>query len=404
MRPGVRRPARRATIVGASAATLLVVIASPAGPRSVARAAPAAASPASFTIRLDARGSGSFTARGGVVDSGRASVRRTLAKARLIVTTTLIGGKGRLVLGSRQPCSARTGTWRVVSGTGAYATLTGQGTTSRASCARPFRATVVVLRGVVALPSAVLVPPGSYGGSTAQDAALLFDVAADGRSLADVLLGGFRYDCVRSDGLRLQGTSGVDSTFAGPFPIADDRTFSFKAGAMSIAGRFTGTGAQGTVGIDVTYPADPQGRTTKCSGSTTWTAGSPPPPPKRALAGTYCGFILGGGGVCVEVASDGRQARNVRAESKLTCGIVAKIPVTVTLTSDLTMPLRTDLSFRGSFTVPFEGATVRAGIAGTFDQSGGLTGTVGPSQVTISRDGAQLVCRGNANFTARLQR
>ena len=270
-------------------------------------------------------------------------------------------------------------------------------------CARPLGPVSVTYRGTVDLPPAAIAPPGPYGGSTAQDAAFLFDVTPDGRSIAKALLGQFRYECVRSDGLRIRGEWGVDSTLAGPFPIADDGTFSFKARALTIAGRFTPSGAQGTVSIDVGYPPDAQGRTQTCQGSVTWTAVTPPPPPKRALAGTYCGFILGGGGVCVEVTADG-QVRGVRAESTLTCGPVARIPVSVTLATDLVMPLRTDLSFRGSFPQQFEGATIQAGINGTFDQNGGLIGVVGPGQLTITRDGGPHICRGNGNFTAKLQR
>ena len=57
---------------------------------------------------------------------------------------------------------------------------------------------------------------------------------------------------------------------------------------MTLSGQFTATGAQGTIAIDVTYQPDTQGRTTACSGSTSWTASTPPPAPRRALAGTYC--------------------------------------------------------------------------------------------------------------------
>jgi hypothetical protein len=78
--------------------------------------------------------------------------------------------------------------------------------------------------------------------------------------------------------------------------------------------------------------------------------------------------------------------------------------VTVNIASDLVMPLRTDLSFRGSFPQQFEGTTIQAAISGTFDQNGGLTGVVGPGQLTITRDGGSQVCRGNGNFTAKLQR
>lgn len=396
-----RHPLRalRAAILGLAVAALL------AGPAvSGARGAQAVPAPATFTVRIDAGGRGTFTVRGGLSDQGRAAVRRAVAGGRLNATVTLTGSMGRIVLTSRRSCATGAGTWRVVAGTLAYAKLAGGGALAgRTRCARPLGPATVVFRGTVELPPALLAPPGAYGGRTAQGSAFTFEVTSGGRSVGKVLLGGFRYDCLRSDGLRSSGSSGVDSTFAGPFPIAVDGTFSFKGGAMTLSGRFTATGAQGTIAIDVTYPADAQGRTTACSGSTSWTATTPAPPPKRALAGTYCGFSLGGGGVCMDVTADG-QVRAVRAESKLTCGVVARIPVTVTIASELALPLRTDLSFRGSFAQPFEGRTIQAAISGTFDERGGLTGVVGPSQLTITRDGVQHICRGNGNFTATLQR
>ena len=380
---------------------LLVCLGPVPGDDGSAHAAP---SPAIFTVRVDARGLGTFTVRGALADQGRAVVRRAVVGGRLNATETLTGARGRIVLTSQSRCGGGTGTWRVVSGTLAYAALRARGTTTGLVCKRSAGPATFVHRGSVELPPAPLADPGAYGGWTTQDTAILFEVTADGRSIAKVLFGGFRYDCLRSDGLRIPAVPGGDSTFAGPFPIADDGSFSFKGGQLTIAGRFTSPGARGTVAIDVTYPPDAQGRTTTCKASVGWTATMPPPPPKRALAGTYCGFILGGGGVCVDVAADGRQVRGVRAESHLTCGIVAKIPVTVPIASDQPVPLFTDLSFRASFTQQFEGITIRPGISGTFDRNGGLTGVVGTGQVTITRDGAQHVCRGNGNFTARLQR
>jgi len=78
--------------------------------------------------------------------------------------------------------------------------------------------------------------------------------------------------------------------------------------------------------------------------------------------------------------------------------------VSVTVTDDQPVALRSDLSFRRSFATPFEGKSIGASISGTFDQNGGLTGSVGLSQPTIVRDGVTHICRGGGLFTARLQR
>ena len=389
------------------ALALLAVAATAPGsaPGSGAHATRTAASAVTIMVRVDARGRGTFVLRGALDDGGAASARRAVVNGRLDASVTLAGAKGRIVLTSQQRCGRTSGTWGVVSGTRAYEGLTGRGTTTGPGrCARPLGPAVVRYRGAVELPPLALATPGSYGGRTGQDAAFLFDVTPDGRAIANVLLGQVRYECLRSDGLRMQGTWGNDSTYTGPFPIADDRTFTFRARTLTIAGRFTQSGAEGTIAIASTLPADAQGRTATCSGTTGWTVTTPPPAPRRALAGTYCGFARGGGGVCVDVTPDGRQARNVRAEVVLTCGLVAKIPLRVTIAFDQPMPLRTDLSFSGSWAHPFEGSTLQAGISGTFDPTGGLTGTVGLGQPTIVRDGARHICRGNGIFTATLQR
>jgi hypothetical protein len=76
----------------------------------------------------------------------------------------------------------------------------------------------------------------------------------------------------------------------------------------------------------------------------------------------------------------------------------------MTIAFDQPGPLRTDLSFRQTFTQPFEDGTIGAGLSGTFDLNGGLTGVVRLSQPSIVRDGVRQVCRSNGNFTAKLHR
>ena len=97
-------------------------------------------------------------------------------------------------------------------------------------------------------------------------------------------------------------------------------------------------------------------------------------------------------------------ARHLRAEIKLTCGIRAQIPVSVAVAYGPSMPFARDLSFRQSFEQPFEGKTLSASVSGTFDESGGLVGSVGVAPFTVERDGGSHLCRTNGGFTARLQR
>ena len=112
---------------------------------------------------------------------------------------------------------------------------------------------------------------------------------------------------------------------------------------------------------------------------------------------------LGGGGVCVDVTADGRGPHRSCGE-QVHVRSAREDPGHGHDRFDHALPLRTDLSFRGSFAQSFEGRTIQAAISGTFDERGGLTGVVGPSQLTITRDGVQHICRGNASFTATLQR
>ena len=362
---------------------------------------------ATIIVRVDARGRGTFTARGAIADAGRAVVRRAVVSGRLNATETLTGAKGRIVLTAQQPCGSRTGTWRVVSGTLAYATLAGRGTTSgRVACTRPLGAAAFVHRGAVELPPPVLAEPGAWGGKTAQSSVITFTVTPDGRSITSVVASRYRYDCVRSDGQRTTRFSATVSRLTGPFPIAEDRSFGFKVFVGTIAGRFGPTGATGTITVATTSPPDIQGQVTTCSATIPWTATNPPAPPPRALAGTYCGITAAGGGVCLDVPADGRQIRNLRAQLQLTCGILARIPVSVSVAYEAATPFGLDLSYTQSFDSTFEGKTLRVTSTGTFDENGTLLGSVGiaPLSFSIERDGATHACRTSGGFTARLQR
>jgi len=363
----------------------------------------ASSSPATFAIRVGATGRGTFTVTGAVADAGRALVRRSVVGGRLNATAALTGSNGQLTLTSRQPCKGGTGTWRVVSGTRAYEKVRGRGVaTGRVSCKRPLGPATLTYRGALELPPPALAAPGPWGGTTAQGSALLFDVTADGRSLANVVVGEYRYDCVRSDGLRTQTFSGVDFRYPGPFAIDEDRTFTLKAGSATIAGRFGDRSAAGTIAVSYTLPADANGRTSTCSGTIGWTAATPPPPAKRALVGTYCGFAGGGEGACLDVPEGGRTVRNFRIGVVVPCGDTA---FTFRIEYDAILPLATDLSFRTSYTQPLLDGSALAFLSGTFDQDGGMQGRLTLQQPSFTYEGVRRTCRnGGASFTARLQR
>jgi len=401
----LRSPSVLAPAIVVAALVVLAGLAAPAGDGRAGGAEwTTATANVTISVRVDARGRGMFSVRGSLVDGGRAVVRRAVVSGRLNATETLTGAKGGIVLTLQQRCGARSGTWRVVSGTLDYAGLAGRGTTSGgAACARPFAPAALTHRGTVRLPPPVLAEPGAWGGKTAQASVITFTVTPDGRSVTDVVVGRYRYECVQSSGQRTPGLSPLVRRFAGPFAIGADRSFTVKTGDGTLAGRFGPTGAEGAITVAWTSSPDSQVRAT-CSGSIPWTATNPPGPPPRALSGTYCGIAAGGGGVCVDVPADGRQVRNLRAEIKLICGIRAKIPVSVSVTYEAATPFGLDLSYSQSFDWTLEGTTIRVTSSGTFDENGGLLGSVGVAPFTIERDGAMQLCRSSGGFTGRLQR
>lgn len=366
-------------------------------------AAGGTSAPVTLTVKLDPGGRGTFALRGAVIDSGGASARRAVTNGHLHATIRLTGAKGVIVITSSKRCGGTTGTWRVASGTGAYRGIIGKGTAAgRARCVRPFRASTAVYRGMVELPPAGLAQPGGWGGWTAQDKALTFTVTPDGRAIADVFVGTHRQECVRSDGLRTQ-SFWDDTSYAGPFAIADDRTFRIKVGSATLDGRFAGTRAEGAITYAYSLPPDVQGRTTSCSGSIPWTATTPHPPPRLALAGRYCGFAREGEGVCLDVLESGREMRNLEVGLFLDCN--GDSGFYVRLTYDALVRMRSDLSFRSSGTAKIEDGSALAFLSGTFDQAGGMSGVVTLQQPRFTYEGVGYTCRNaSASFTARLQR
>ena len=165
MRRHERLPLACAALVAGGVALALPLAATGAG----ANARAASAAPVTIATTIDAGGRGTFVARGAFVERGRAVVRRSVVNGRLNAAETLIGTKGRIVLISQQRCGAPAGTWRIVSGTLAYARLTGRdATTEVARCGRPLGRAVIRHTGTAELPPPALAEPGAWGRSTVQ--------------------------------------------------------------------------------------------------------------------------------------------------------------------------------------------------------------------------------------------
>jgi hypothetical protein len=393
------------------AAATLAALTTPTAAVPASRAAAAGPAPAAVTIavRLDPRGRGTFTITGAASDSGRAVARRTVAAGRIRTTQTLTGRGGRLVITSARACTRTTGTWKVVSGVAAYAAATGGGASSEPTgCARPTKASRATYRGVLVVPPPPLATPGGYRGWTVQDKEISFEVTRDGRSLTGILIGPYRYECVRSDGLKMPASSGTDRIVSGPVPIAEDGTFVVEVGPARVEGRLAPAGTRGTITVASAIPPDAQGRTATCSGSIAWTASTPAPPAWRALSGTYCGFSAEGQSVCLDVAEDGRSVRNLRARVVVACGMRPPFDPRFVLdvTYDTAVPLLSDLSFRAGYAQRLEtDGSAQAFLQGTFDRSGAGSGMLTLQQPTFTRDGTRYACRnGGGSFAVKLQR
>jgi hypothetical protein len=382
-----------------AALLVLVALAAIAG---LAWAAPARVS---IVVALEPMGAGTFRVTGAPADAGRVVARRGVVGGRLRTTQTLRGAKGTLVLSSSQACARRTGTWKVVSGSGAYAGASGGGTTSgRIACRRPFKPTTVVHAGSLTVPPPPLATVGTYRGWTKQDREISFEVTPDGRALVNILLGGYGADCVQQQGLRRVEWSGVDIKVAGPVPIAEDRTFALELGSGLRPAKLSGTFASGTASgtISIKYGYELGGHVWTCGSDIPWTVATPPPPQWQAVAGKYCGITPQGEGVCLDVAAGGRELRNLNAGIPLVCGDVGFI---VRLTIDGPVPLHSDLSFQTSFMQPLgDDGSARVFLSGTFDRAGATTGRITLQQPVFTYQGTRYTCRnGGAAWTAKLQ-
>jgi hypothetical protein len=367
----------------------------------------AASGPVAISVKLDSAGKGTFRMTGTATDAGRVVVARRTAGGRLVVRQTLTGAKGTLVVSSTQRCTRSTGTWQVLSGTDAYARASGGGTTTgRIVCTRPWRASTVVHRGSLAVPPPPLAAAGSYRGWTSQGKEVSFDVAPDGRTLVNLLFGGYTADCVNQNGLRMAESSGVDQKVAGPVPIVDDRTFALELGSAlrraKVSGRFVAATATGT--IATTYEWEAGGHIWKCAGDVAWTVTTPAPPQWQAVAGKYCGITPQGEGVCLDVPAGGRELRNVDVGFHLICGETGFL---LRLTVEGPVPLRSDLSFQTSFAQALgddSSGSTRVFLTGTFDRSGSMTGRITLQQPVFTYQGTRYTCRnGGASWTAKLQ-
>ena len=344
------------------------------------RVAAAPASSIALNVILDKKRVGTFLARRAVSDSGRAHGRATVTRNRVHLVLILRGRAGTLQVLVRQRCGAPTGSWRTLSGTKAYAGLAGAGRASgRWTCAHktPYRAT---LTGPVKLPPpGPLADPGLYRETlTSLDLRVTLQVGSSGRTVSDLSMNQIVARCGSSQILFLS------PTFAGPYAIGANKTLSIVSGGYEIAMTFKRSSVTGTV----TYAAN------GCKAEPlTWKAKNPPDPLPKVAHGRYCGFMLTGSGICLDVTNDAWVA-NVHMTANVKCA--DKKPLALDYTYQGVVAIRPDDTFSMSLAeIPLAGGgSMRWAIAGSFDGTGKAQGTGGFGQVSVVRDGTTVRCQG----------
>lgn len=344
---------------------------------------------------------GTFRIRGAISDTGSFAATRRVSGGRLQLTETLRGAAGTIRIRATRSCSGGSGTWRVLSGSKAYAGLSGGGAASGGGrCVSPKYPTQASYRGVVRTPPPPpLAQPGRFGGGTSQREEVILDVGEDGRTLS---------------GLRLRVTTPCEGTtitaqvfisLPGPYEIGADKSFSLTSSASvsksSVTGRFTSpTTVEGTATASTTLTLGSTNTTHACSADVTWSASQPPP---AATPGTYCGFTDQGPSICFDVAPSGREVTRVEVGVIVRC-LQQGVDFELTLTFAASA-IGGHLGFRKS-EASFEGLVSGTGfVSGLIDPGGsGASGSVFLQLPVFDFEGTRYSCRNaSSRWTARRQ-
>ena len=380
----------RLTLPVLAAALFVVAVGASAGPDAGA---------VSLQLRFQSARAGTFAMRGAISGSGKFTASQRIARGRLTTTEVLVAERGKLRIRVQRRCSAAAGTWKVLSGSGEYAGLTGGGTARGGPpCKRARYPVSARYTGAVHAPDPGPPPPaaqaGPYGGATSQREEVTFDVDASGAAVT-----GFRMVVVAPcPGGQVQQRRIVVAA-PGPLAVGRDKSFAHRVDTFwqgSLAGRFTSpTTAEGSADVKTTVT---QGSTTyDCSANVTWQASLPPP---AARPGTYCGTTTQGGRICLDVASGGREVSRVEVEvtsQRLPdghCELKLRFGAT---------PVGANLGFSKDQT-SFESVTSGwAIVSGLFDPDGvNASGRVVLVSAGVESGGRRYACKSaSANWTAR---
>lgn len=357
-------------------------------------------------VRIEARlrtaTKGSFLMTGAISDVGSLATTRRVSGGRLRLTQMLTGKAGIIRIRTTRACTGGSGTWRVLSGSKAYAGLTGGGAASGGGrCLSPRYPTQAIYKGVVRTPPPPpLAQPGRFGGGTSQREEVILDVQEGGRTFAGLRLR------VMTPCVGTTITSSVFISLPGPNAIGDDGRFSLAStvnvATASVTGRFTSlTTVEGTAKATTQVTVSAGNTTYPCSAEVTWRASLPPP---AATPGTYCGFTNQGPSICLDVDPTGREVARIEFGVVVLCnGRTTEVEVRMVFTG---IPIGGNLGFtRSSSTL--EGLISGTGfINGLLDPNGG-TGAHGSVRLQLpvfDFEGTRYTCGvGAAQWEARRQ-
>jgi hypothetical protein len=339
---------------------------------------------------------GRFTATGATSDSGRFGHTRRVAGKTLEQTLVLTGRRGRLVIRTRRPCAAGRGSWRVMSGSGAYAGFSGRGRSSGGPrCVRPTYPVRAVLIGTARPPEPPAPPAdaGSFGGATATRGEVRFDVAADGRSLRNLRISRIGASCTPPTATPFESSIFL----TGPFEIPQDGSFSIRntsaTQTATVMGRFTSRrSAVGQATSSSTFTSS--GTTHTCTGTVDWTAVTPPP---TAQPGRYCGAS-----VCLDVSADGMSVSRIEVGVVVSdCRPEGRFEITLVFAD---ARIGANLGFAKS-AQSFEGLVSGSGsVSGFFDPGGTASGRASLVFVTFDHENNRYTCRrASSDWNARRQ-
>jgi hypothetical protein len=345
---------------------------------------------------------GTFRMTGALADAGSLSASRRVSGSRLQLTLTLVGKAGMIRIRSARACAGAVGTWRVLSGSKAYAGSTGSGVARGGGrCASPSYPAKAIYTGAINVPPPPpLARPGHFGGATSQREEVVLDVRDGGRTF-----GGLRLrvstPCV--------GTTTVSSVLisvAGPTPIQADGSFSLApttgGGSATVTGRFTSlTSVEGTAHAATRVTVTSTNTTYECAADVTWKATLPPP---VATPGTYCGFTTQGSSICLDVAPSGTSVASVRFGVVVLCNQrTAEVEVRLEFED---IPIGGNLGFTRSSSALEGLISGTAAVSGLLDPNGG-TGAHGSVRLQLpvfDHEGTRYTCGvGTAQWEARRQ-